>query len=182
MAKQQSQHQQERDQTRYNRRAKIAPLLPGERVLIRNFRRRARGKLTPRWTPEPFVVVSQLREGHPVYVLRPEGKEAPTRTVHRNNLRPCPLNMLQEIREQTEEPSPLATDQPNHHPPPTWWLPGLIINPIQQAEPERDPAQADPPDPPAAPVALNNEPGHPNRSPRRSQRAHFGLPPARYCS
>lgn len=79
-------YRQERDQIRYNQRAKLAPLLPGEWVLIRNFRRRARGKLTPRWSPEPFVVENQLREGHPVYILRPEGKGAPTRTVHRNNL------------------------------------------------------------------------------------------------
>uniref|UniRef100_A0A3B4ZGR3 Integrase catalytic domain-containing protein n=1 Tax=Stegastes partitus TaxID=144197 RepID=A0A3B4ZGR3_9TELE len=102
-AKRQSQHQQERDQVRYNRQTKVAPLLPGERVFLRNFRRRARGKLTPRWSPEPFVVVKQLRENLPVYILRPEGKEAPTQTVHRNNLRPCPLNMLQDTKELAGE-------------------------------------------------------------------------------
>ena len=48
------------DQTRYNKRAQAAPLLPGERVLIRNFRRRARGKLEPRWVPSPFVILSQV--------------------------------------------------------------------------------------------------------------------------
>ena len=92
--KKQSQHREEWDQARYNRRAKLAPLLSGERVLVRNFRRRIKGKLTPRWTQEPFVVVTQLREGHPVYVLRPEGKEAPTRTVHRNNLLPMPFKCV----------------------------------------------------------------------------------------
>lgn len=83
---------QEQDQVHYNRRARAASLLPGERVLIRNFRRRSKGKLTPRWKPEPFMVATKLREDHPVYVLRPEGKDTPTRTVHCNNLRPCPLN------------------------------------------------------------------------------------------
>uniref|UniRef100_A0A8C7YMG5 Gypsy retrotransposon integrase-like protein 1 n=1 Tax=Oryzias sinensis TaxID=183150 RepID=A0A8C7YMG5_9TELE len=95
-AKQQFEQRREQDQTRYNRKARLRPLLPGERVLIRNFRRRARGKLAPRWTPEPFVVVNQLREDHPVYLVRPEGKEAPTRTIHRNNLRLCPVDMVQE--------------------------------------------------------------------------------------
>lgn len=86
----QSQRRQEWDQRRYNRRATACPLLPGERVLCRNFRRRARGKLGPFWVPEPWVVLSQPNPGQPVYVIRPEGKEGPTRTIHRNNLRPCP--------------------------------------------------------------------------------------------
>uniref|UniRef100_A0A3B5A2A5 Integrase catalytic domain-containing protein n=1 Tax=Stegastes partitus TaxID=144197 RepID=A0A3B5A2A5_9TELE len=77
---------QEQDQTHYNRRVKRAPLLPGERVLVRNFRKRAKGKLAPRLTPEPFVVVTPLREDNPVYVLWPEGREGPTRTVNRNKL------------------------------------------------------------------------------------------------
>ncbi|KAL7406677.1 hypothetical protein ABVT39_024428 [Epinephelus coioides] len=162
-AKRQSQHQQERDQTRHNRQAKLAPLFPGERVLICNFRRRARGKLTPRWSPEPFVVIKQLREDHPVYVLRPEGKEAPTRTVHRNNLRPCPLNVLQDSREPAEELKLPTADQPNQLPPPTWWLPGLIMSSTQQpAAQTRDPAPAQQPDPPEEPAAPNEEPDHPN--------------------
>lgn len=91
--KKQTQRRQEQDQAYYNKRAKPATLLPGQWVLIRNLRRRAKGKLTPRWAPEPFVIVTQLR-GHPVYILQPEGKETPMRTVHRNNLRPCPLSCL----------------------------------------------------------------------------------------
>lgn len=51
-------------------------------------------------------MVKQLRENHPVHVLRPEGKEHPTRTVHRNNLRPFPLNMVQDNQEPTIEKSP----------------------------------------------------------------------------
>lgn len=81
---------QEWDQHRYNQRAKALPLVPGERVLCKNFRRRARGKLGPYWLPILFVVVSQLAPDQPVYVIRQEGKDGPTRTIHRNNLRPCP--------------------------------------------------------------------------------------------
>ena len=38
---------QDWDQARYAKKTRAMPLLPGERVLIRNFRRRARGKLAP---------------------------------------------------------------------------------------------------------------------------------------
>lgn len=91
-----SQRRQEGDQRRYNQRAKACPLLPGERVLCRNFRRRARGKLGPFWVPDPWVVVSQLSPGLPVYKLRPKGKEGPIRTIHRNNIRPCPGSWMTE--------------------------------------------------------------------------------------
>lgn len=116
-------------------------------MLIRNFRGRAQGKLAPRWTPEPFVVVTQLRENHPVYVLQPEGKEHPTRTAHRTNLRPCPLNMLQDNQEPTTESSPPATDQPSKLPPPTWWLPGLMMSTAQLTIPAAL-HQAESPEPP----------------------------------
>lgn len=78
------------DQSRFNQRARAAPLLAGERVFVRNFRWRTRGKLEPRWVPLPYVAVSQLRPGQPVYIVHPEGKDGPIRTLHRNNLRPCP--------------------------------------------------------------------------------------------
>lgn len=45
------------DQQRYDRRARALPLLLGERILVRNFRRRAAGKLAARWVPRPHVLV-----------------------------------------------------------------------------------------------------------------------------
>lgn len=175
-----TQHRQELDQTRYNRRAKLAPLLPGERVLIRNFRRRSKEKLNLKWTPEPFVVVRQLREGHPVYVLRPEGKEVPTRTVHRNNLRPCPLNVLQDSQ-VPEKLGRTAIDQTDALPPPTWWLPGLLMKANQQPVGNMgESAPAHLPDPSVGPAALPNGLNQP--SVRRSTRPNFGVPPARYHS
>lgn len=172
--KEHTRQRQQQDQARYNQRAKRTSLLPGERVLIRNFRRRARGKLTPRWTPEPFVVVSQLREGHPVYVLRPEGKEGPTRTVHRNNLRTCPLNVLQNNQEPEEELRGQETNMPPDLPPPTWWLPSLINATQQPTGPAPGPAQVSPPDPPQGPAAPIGEPL------RRSRRSNLGIAPERY--
>lgn len=174
----QTQQRQELDQRRYDRRAKPAPLLPGERVLVRNFRRRAKGKLNGRWVPEPWVVVKQLRENHPVYLLRPEGKEAPTRTVHRNNLRPCPLDVFQDRGEPAAPQPPLAS-QTAPLPPPTWWLPGVLVPSDQQpAIANQDPAPAQSPEPPEGHAALYGE-----TSPstvRRSERSNRGVAPARY--
>lgn len=167
-AKHKAQSRQEQDQARYNKKAKLAPLLPGERVLIHNFRPRARGKLAQRWHPEPFVVVAPLRTGHHVYIVRPEGKDTPTRTIHRNNLRPCPLNFLQ----YSQEPGLQEPEQPGLCvPPPTWWLPELIRNHEPQVRGARSPARADPPEPPETPPT----------SVRRSQRTNIGKRPVRYC-
>lgn len=77
------------NQMHYNRNTRSLPLLPGERVLMRNFRRRAQGKLAPHWLPTPFVIVGQSHPDRPVFTIRPEGKDGPCRTLHRNNLQPC---------------------------------------------------------------------------------------------
>uniref|UniRef100_A0A3B3H496 Integrase catalytic domain-containing protein n=1 Tax=Oryzias latipes TaxID=8090 RepID=A0A3B3H496_ORYLA len=165
------------DQARYNRRTRWIPLLPGERVLVRNFQRRAKGKLTPKWSPEPFVVVTQLRKGLPVYVLWPEGKEAPTRTVHYNNLRPCPLGVLQE-NPTALEPGPIPCKEPPRLPPPTCWLPGLVIGTQQSVPPTIGAAQNEQPEPPCIPAVPRAEQEHPNL--RRSQQVNLGRPPVRY--
>ncbi|KAL7837443.1 hypothetical protein SRHO_G00271540 [Serrasalmus rhombeus] len=74
----------------YDRTARDSlPLLAGERVLVWDNRRRAKGKLGDRWESQPYVIIRQLSTGVPVYVVRPEGKLGPERTLHRNLLRPC---------------------------------------------------------------------------------------------
>ncbi|XP_062374615.1 uncharacterized protein LOC134062574 isoform X2 [Sardina pilchardus] len=40
--------------------------------------------------PDHCKNAMELNPDLPVYVIRPEGKEGPTRTIHRNNLRSCP--------------------------------------------------------------------------------------------
>ena len=112
------------DQKRYNRRALAVPLLPGERVLIKNFRRRARGKLTSRWLPTPYVVLDRPRPEQPVYLIRPEGEEGPTRTLHRNNLRPCPAGVLGSPQVQEEGPPVANVDVP-----PQFNLPSFLVPP-----------------------------------------------------
>ncbi|XP_063054507.1 uncharacterized protein LOC134448779 [Engraulis encrasicolus] len=74
----------------YDRTAQDAPLLPGERVLIRDHQRRGRGKLCDRWESQPYVVVGCPRPDSPVYTVRPEGRAGPDRVLHRNLLYPAP--------------------------------------------------------------------------------------------
>lgn len=108
-----TQHRQELDQARYNRQVKLAPLLSGERVLIHNFRSRVKGKLNLKWSPEPFVVVSSCEKAIQsmyLYYVPPDGKEALTRTVHRNNLKPFPLNVLRDSQVPGMT-GPVAIDQ-----------------------------------------------------------------------
>ena len=108
LAQKHSRQQQGRDKARYDRRARAPDLLPGERVLLRHFRRRAQGKLTPRWLPTPFVIVERVYPDGPVYLIKPEGREGPTKTAHRNNLRPCPVTFPQEPTMAVEPEPPLG--------------------------------------------------------------------------
>lgn len=204
-----SQRRQQKDQQRYDRRAKVDSLLPGERVLPRNFRRRAKGKLAPRWGPKAWVVVAQPRPDQPVYVIRPEGHEGPTKTIHRNNLRCCPVNVLEE--ESLEETS---TSQPQT----MSWYPLVVVPSVQQPQPTgytqaatpglpnpvgsrpttasgseptahlpssliEEPAEE--PEDQILPVTVSCPPSPPVTSPtgvvvRRSQRSTRSQPPARY--
>ncbi|KAG1936037.1 interleukin-1 receptor accessory protein-like 1-A [Pimephales promelas] len=74
----------------YDRTAREAPLLPGERVLVWDNRRPGKGKLSARWESTPYVVEQRQGPDAPVYSVRPEGKPGPIRVLHRNLLRPCP--------------------------------------------------------------------------------------------
>uniref|UniRef100_A0A3B1KLS0 Gypsy retrotransposon integrase-like protein 1 n=1 Tax=Astyanax mexicanus TaxID=7994 RepID=A0A3B1KLS0_ASTMX len=47
----------------YDRTARDSPLLSGERVLVWDNRRRAKGKLGDRWESQPYVIVRQLSRG-----------------------------------------------------------------------------------------------------------------------
>ncbi|KAG1933728.1 interleukin-1 receptor accessory protein-like 1-A [Pimephales promelas] len=118
------QRQQQKDQRRYDRRAKVDSLLPGERVLPRNFRRRAKGKLAPRWGPDVWVVVARPRADRPVYVICPEGHEGPTKTIHRNNLRCCPVNISRE--------DPLEGEPSISQPQPMSWYPVIAAPLVHQ--------------------------------------------------
>ncbi|CAL9687389.1 unnamed protein product [Knipowitschia caucasica] len=116
----------------YDRSAKEVPLLPGERVLVRDHRRRQAGKLSDCWEKRPFVIVCRLHPERPVYKIRPEGKDGPERVIHRNNLRPCLYYT-----------APEATTAPSSEPPASMW--GLLLpvgevveeGPVPPPEPRR---------------------------------------------
>lgn len=103
--KRQTERRQAWDQVRYNRTSHALPLLPGERVLVRNFHRCAQGKLSPRWGPQQFVVLARPNPEQPVYVVQPEAKEGPVHTIHRNNLRLC-------LSDPTNASSPENVEKP----------------------------------------------------------------------
>lgn len=79
-----------KNKRQYDRTAQDVPLLPGERVLVKDNRRQGKGKLCDRWETRPYVVVDRSGPNLPVYRVRPEGKCGPDRVLHRNLLRPCP--------------------------------------------------------------------------------------------
>ena len=74
----------------YDKRVRSSALQVGDRVLVRNLTPRGRpGKLRTFWEDQIHIVVARKGEGSPVYDVRPESSQGPTRTLHRNLLLPC---------------------------------------------------------------------------------------------
>lgn len=86
----------------YDRTSQDAPLLPGEHVLVLDWKRQGKGKLSDRWESQPYVVVTQPYPDRPVYRVRPEGKDGPERILHHNNLCPCLPCLTPRATETTE--------------------------------------------------------------------------------
>ncbi len=68
-------------------------------VLVRNVRIRGKHKLADRWESEIYVVVKQSAD-LPVYTVRPETKDGPLHTLHRDLLLPCGFLPVSEIPDQ----------------------------------------------------------------------------------
>lgn len=81
----------ERQKQMYDRNAKASPLIPGERVLVRNRSVRGRNKIRDKWEGQTYVIVNQPHLNIPVYVLAPENGQGRERTLHRNEIKPCPF-------------------------------------------------------------------------------------------
>ena len=60
----------------------------GDRVLVRSVRLRGKHKLADKWEETVHVVVSRKAD-LPVYTVKPENKDGPLRTLHRDLLLPC---------------------------------------------------------------------------------------------
>lgn len=72
----------------FDKKAEALPLVPGERVWVRNRRRERRGKLSTWWDPEPHVILDSVGDTGVVYRVRPE-KGGREQTIHRNALKVC---------------------------------------------------------------------------------------------
>lgn len=85
---QNAQKSAKRNKSRFDQRVKPANLDVGDRVLVRNVRIRGKHKLEDKWEQEVYVVVKRAGD-LPVYIVRPETREGPNRTLHRDLLLPC---------------------------------------------------------------------------------------------
>lgn len=78
----------ERNKVRFDKYVTESVLDVGDRVLVKNVRLRGKNKLADKWESTVHVVVSQ-KDNLPVYTVKPEHKDGPTRTLHRDLLLPC---------------------------------------------------------------------------------------------
>lgn len=78
----------ERNKVRFDKRVTESALEVGDRVLVRNVRIRGKHKLADKWESEVYVVTKRA-DNLPVYTIRPETKDGPVRTLHRDLLLPC---------------------------------------------------------------------------------------------
>uniref|UniRef100_A0A3B3RCC0 Gypsy retrotransposon integrase-like protein 1 n=1 Tax=Paramormyrops kingsleyae TaxID=1676925 RepID=A0A3B3RCC0_9TELE len=159
-------------------------LAPGERVLIRNFRRRAAGKVGPYWQASPWVVMKQRDPETPVFQLRPEGRDGPLRTLHRRHLRRCPPGRTSatpeaEGRGAEVDPRPVP-------PSPRGWPGHRVEQPATGVEDQGEPGTAAEEEESAVAEALPRveigslPQGEAGETLRRSQRVNLGVRPARY--
>ncbi len=90
-----------RNKARFDERVVDSTLKEGDRVLVRNVRLRGKHKLANRWEPDVYVVLRQSGD-LPVYVVRPETREGPQRTLHRDLLLPCGFLPVTPVESKTD--------------------------------------------------------------------------------
>ncbi|KAI8519781.1 hypothetical protein Bbelb_030380 [Branchiostoma belcheri] len=148
----------EKDRRLRRRKEKDCPLLPGQRVLVRNKRLRGRQKIQDRFEATPYIVVSQPNPDIPVLVIKPERGRGPERTVHRDMLIPSPFPGQPPARARPgpraerlqARPEDSQDDEYDEDEDGMMFIPIPAPAPVEQAVP-----------------------------PRRSQRANRGVPPVR---
>uniref|UniRef100_A0A3P9MEE5 Gypsy retrotransposon integrase-like protein 1 n=1 Tax=Oryzias latipes TaxID=8090 RepID=A0A3P9MEE5_ORYLA len=95
----------------YDRKVNALPLVPGERVWLRDRNRQGKGKLCSRWSSDPYVILETVGDTGVVYRVQPE-KGGRALTIHRNSLKVCtaplvePPHAVQEDRTQTQTCTP----------------------------------------------------------------------------
>ncbi|XP_063075849.1 uncharacterized protein LOC134465891 isoform X1 [Engraulis encrasicolus] len=178
MVREGAQQQQQQDQERRNRGKRALPLLPGERVLVRDFRRRTRGKLGYHWGTQPYVVLTQVSPDRPVYTIRPEGQNGPTRTIHRNHLRVQPSAWREEGETHGGAGEMVRGAMGGAG---MGWWPVSVVAPPSQPGPslvQVEVEQAGVPEESGGDLA--DQLAEQVAAPRRSQRSNLGVRPTRY--
>lgn len=90
----------QRNKRRFDKHVVVSTLDVGDKVLVRNLRLRGKNKLADKWEPDVYVVIRKAGD-LPVYVVQPDGKTGPVRTLHRDLLRPCGYLSENEIEEMS---------------------------------------------------------------------------------
>lgn len=78
----------DKNKARFDCKITVSELEPGDRVLVRNVRLRGKNKLADKREADIHVVVKRACD-LPVYTVKPESKQGPSRTLHRDLLLPC---------------------------------------------------------------------------------------------
>ncbi|XP_076745452.1 retrovirus-related Pol polyprotein from transposon opus [Maylandia zebra] len=92
-----------KNKMRFDRHVTASDLEAGDRVLVRNVRIRGKHKISDKWEHTVHVVVR--RAGNlPVYTVKPENKDGPLRTLHRDLLLPCGYLPVEESSEHVQKP------------------------------------------------------------------------------
>ncbi|CAL9686825.1 unnamed protein product [Knipowitschia caucasica] len=105
----------ERNKVRFDRHVTASELNIGDRVLVRNIRLRGKHKLADKWEADVYIVVKKA-DDLPVYTVRPEGKEKPLCTLHRDLLLACgylPSRVERSpVKKRSPAPPPLTSILP----------------------------------------------------------------------
>lgn len=92
----------ERNKQGFDKRVVESTLEAGDRVLVRNVWIRAKHKLADKWESDVHTVVKRVGD-LPVYAVKPEGKDGPPRTLHRDLLLPCVFLPVAESKQSPKQ-------------------------------------------------------------------------------
>ncbi len=104
-----------RNKARFDKHVVDSTLKEGDRVLVRNVRLRGKHKLADRWESDVYVVQRQSGDV-PVYVVRPETRDGPQRTLHRDLLLPCGFLPVTSIESETNPSMAVRRQRTRQHP------------------------------------------------------------------
>ncbi len=92
------------DKKWYDRKARGAVPVVGDRVLLKNVSIRGKKKIANKWQKDIFLVVDQPDPDVPVYQIQKESGQGEVKTVHRNLLLPLSLPLEPPVKLPTRVP------------------------------------------------------------------------------